>query len=167
MTTVSVFKAQQTVSDEPVPTLELVAYESAPSFETLEEAAATYEKDAKTIANVLFASLPGGTIDRLLVEMLTRKASHFRVPYGTTEESAPPKQAPVAAAGWRTDEPPRGVRCLVTARGLAGDVGVLLASVSPDHEGTVWFCNSTRLVEVLAWMPMPEPAEPTGLGGRP
>jgi hypothetical protein len=85
VTTVAVFRAQETVSDEPVPTLELVAYEAAPNFPTLVEAGEAYERDAKTIADALFSSLPGGTIDRLLVEMLSRKASHFRVPYGMLE----------------------------------------------------------------------------------
>lgn len=63
------------------------------------------------------------------------------------------------APRWRTDEPPRGVRCLVTARTIDGiESGVLIATVSPDHDGTVWFCNGTRLYNVIAWLPCPEPA---------
>lgn len=65
---------------------------------------------------------------------------------------------PTSISPWRTDAPPRGVRCLVTARSVSGEIGVLLASVSPDHDGTVWFGDSVRLYEVIAWMPCPEPA---------
>lgn len=36
---------------------------------------ASFEAQAKLVADALFASLPGGTIDALLVEMLDRKRS--------------------------------------------------------------------------------------------
>jgi hypothetical protein len=38
-------------------------------------------QDAKLIADVLIEHLPGGTVDQLLIEMLSRKASQYRVPY--------------------------------------------------------------------------------------
>lgn len=62
--------------------------------------------------------------------------------------------------GWRTDAAPRGVRCIVTVFG--GRLHV--ASVSPDHNGQRWFSDGQPLHSVIAWMPAPGPAEPTGLG---
>lgn len=42
----------------------------------------TYRHQAKTLAAVLQETLPGGTFDRLLVEMMERKASLLSVPWG-------------------------------------------------------------------------------------
>jgi len=42
-----------------------------------------YARDANALAEALFLSLPGGTIDALLVAMLQQKASILRVPYET------------------------------------------------------------------------------------
>ncbi len=50
--------------------------------ESLAPVDAIYQQDATAIANALSASLPGGTFDRLIVELLKMKASHFRVPWG-------------------------------------------------------------------------------------
>lgn len=41
--------------------------------------AAIFKQDAVSLCDVLFDTLPGGTLDQLLVEMLTRKASQFVV----------------------------------------------------------------------------------------
>ena len=38
------------------------------------------------LADVLFQSLPGGTIDELLAEMMVRRASLFRIPFVTSKE---------------------------------------------------------------------------------
>lgn len=40
-----------------------------------------YQAEGKALANAIFDSLPGGTIDQLILEMLTRRASMFRVPF--------------------------------------------------------------------------------------
>lgn len=40
---------------------------------------AVMAQDAKHIADALYASLPGGTFDRLIVLLLERKISHFVV----------------------------------------------------------------------------------------
>lgn len=42
----------------------------------------TMAQDAKHIADALYASLPGGTFDRLIVLLLERKISHFVVRHG-------------------------------------------------------------------------------------
>lgn len=60
---------------------------------------------------------------------------------------------------WRRDEPPRHVRCLVTAPGAGGDPRVWVGSVSPDYDETLWLSNGERIHGVTAWMPAPEPFE--------
>ncbi len=49
--------------------------------ESLAPVDAIYQQDATAIAGALSASLPGGTFDRLIVELLKMKVSHFRVPW--------------------------------------------------------------------------------------
>jgi hypothetical protein len=50
--------------------------------ESLAPFAAIYQQDAIAIAGALRNSLPGGTFDRLVCELLTMKVAHFRVPWG-------------------------------------------------------------------------------------
>lgn len=40
-----------------------------------------YIRDAKLLADALLETLPGGTMDQLLCELLKRRASLFRVPF--------------------------------------------------------------------------------------
>ena len=44
--------------------------------------ASVKKHDAEQLADALYASLPGGTLDLLVVELLRRKASQLRVAYG-------------------------------------------------------------------------------------
>lgn len=74
------------IRNQEVPALKLEATEPVPSMlPNLESATWTdafrtfYAEQAKVIADALFASLPGGTVDALLVEFLDRKRSLLRV----------------------------------------------------------------------------------------
>lgn len=89
MIRVSVFKAQDTVRDQPVPSLEIVAYHAIPNSPSLEAASEIFQDDAKRVMAAMLASLPGGTLDQILVELLRAKASHFVVPHGAPPEPAP------------------------------------------------------------------------------
>lgn len=40
-----------------------------------------FEKDAKELAGVLLDTLPSGTLDRLVIHLLTAKASQLKVAY--------------------------------------------------------------------------------------
>ena len=62
-----------------VPDLQISATAEVSDSVSLETARAFYAGQARELADALFASLPGGTIDALLVEMLDRKRSLFRV----------------------------------------------------------------------------------------
>ena len=46
----------------------------------LRESQLRHRSDAKALADELFATLPGGTLDALLCEMIERKACLLRVP---------------------------------------------------------------------------------------
>jgi hypothetical protein len=77
----TIYKAQPT-GDQVIPNLDLHAVTSAPDipgseFEKLYRD--FYAAEGKIIADALCASLPGGTLDALLVEMLDRKRSLLRV----------------------------------------------------------------------------------------
>lgn len=57
-----------------------------------------FERDARKIAAVLFATLPGGTVDCLLAELMRRKRSQLIVAYGQLPTRG---EAPRCACGGR------------------------------------------------------------------
>jgi len=70
-----------------IPELNIVGTKPFPEFSTLEECARQHRKEGKAIASALWKSLPGGTIDALICEMMKRRASMFVVPfYDKTED---------------------------------------------------------------------------------
>ncbi len=80
------YKAHPATSlpEDAVPDLTIVATETVPALpDILDEYAREYEElysaQACEIADRLQASLPGGTWDRLLAEMMKRQASLYRV----------------------------------------------------------------------------------------
>jgi hypothetical protein len=89
--TITVHRASP-VADQVIPEVTVIVATDVPelppmsSGQTVQESLATlatlYQQDAIAIARALRDSLPGGTFDRLVCELLTMKASHFRVPWG-------------------------------------------------------------------------------------
>jgi hypothetical protein len=76
MKTTNIFKAQRTVLyGDPVSSHAINIEQPMPDFDSMDEARAVYAKEGKEIADALFSSLPGGTLDALLIEMLDRKRS--------------------------------------------------------------------------------------------
>lgn len=59
-------------------------HETIPDMEPAAKRA-TFEGDAARLADALFDALPGGTIDQLLAEMLSRRASLLRVRFPATD----------------------------------------------------------------------------------
>jgi TctA family transporter len=71
-----------------IPDLEIVATEIAPRIEGddwREKMDTIYGGDAKAIATALVASLPGATVDRLLIELLTMTVCLLRRPFEPAE----------------------------------------------------------------------------------
>lgn len=67
------------VGGTPVPDIRIEITGRLPTWGSLEEWDASCDEQARRIEQALVVSLPGGVYDRLLIRLLTRKASHFRV----------------------------------------------------------------------------------------
>lgn len=87
MKTIIVSKADGIIDGEPIESIALEISGPLEHFEglNLEEHLKAhrdyYQIQAKTIADILFKHLPGGTIDQLLCEMLQKRAVLLRVPF--------------------------------------------------------------------------------------
>jgi hypothetical protein len=71
---------------------------------------------------------------------------------------------PEMPIGWRTDAPPRGVRCLVVVP--AGGIDQVLVATM-DLDGAAWRRGRRSVYPVLAWMLCPEPPVPSEPKGDP
>jgi hypothetical protein len=94
MITANFYKAQPT-GQQSIDDLTIVLDRELPEFRTtpggslnadLQEYQQSYMRDGKELAALLLKTLPGGTFDQLLCEMLKIKASHFKVSFGEVKE---------------------------------------------------------------------------------
>lgn len=76
MKTVRAYRAQAARPDKPVEQVTIEIDDEIPA------SGVAFEEQARTLASVLWETLPGGTIDALIAEMLKRRASKYRVPFG-------------------------------------------------------------------------------------
>lgn len=76
---VSLLRAENIGSNHP-PVLTIEVREQIGEVSTLNEARQLHARQAATLADAMLASLPGGTIDALLAELMRRRASLFSVP---------------------------------------------------------------------------------------
>ena len=77
--TLHIFKAKNIGGFE-IPSLTIEVAESITDM-SLEELQQIYEKNAQSIADALIKALPGGTFDRLVIELMKQKTSMFMVPH--------------------------------------------------------------------------------------
>lgn len=75
---VQIYKAQP-ISDIDIPDGHLSAMQTFPANLSVEDAGALHTVQAKAVVAFLFQHLPGGTVDRVLAELLRRKASTLSV----------------------------------------------------------------------------------------
>lgn len=80
MREISVYRAQPT-GPVPVESVRISIEKMIPEHPSLDAARSTYAANAAVIADALVQSLPGGTVDQVLIELLKRKASLFKVPF--------------------------------------------------------------------------------------
>lgn len=80
MKTVNIYKAQRIGQHMEVESVTINVHEELPEQETIAESDIIFEKEALTLADALLEVLPGGTVDRLMAELLRRKATSFVVP---------------------------------------------------------------------------------------
>jgi hypothetical protein len=79
MKIVAILKAKPT-GDGNVEPAKIVMDEEIPEIKSLKEAREFYIEQGKELAEILCLTLPGGTLDQLICELLTRTASLLRVP---------------------------------------------------------------------------------------
>jgi hypothetical protein len=77
---IQIWKARPTLKAEPVGTAVIYIQSECPEVKTVEGQREIYQRDAEELCTALHQALPGGTFDRLLVEMMKLKASSFIVP---------------------------------------------------------------------------------------
>jgi len=80
-TTISIFKAQPTIKSQPVKSVNILIDVEFPEYQELLDSEIAHQFDAELLCKTLADVLPGGTFDRLLVEMMKTKVSHFVVSY--------------------------------------------------------------------------------------
>lgn len=73
MRTIQIRAAEPTHADGVKPRATIVIDQAHPSAERLDGVA--MQAEAELVADVLLATLPGGTLDRVVAELLRRKAS--------------------------------------------------------------------------------------------
>lgn len=73
MRTIQIRAAEPTHADGMKPRATLIIDQAHPTAERLD--AVAMQAEAELVADVLLATLPGGTLDRLVVELLRRGAS--------------------------------------------------------------------------------------------
>ena len=79
-----------------VPDLLIEAIHEFPDVITLAESRDLHVQDAEQIVDALLATLPGGTIDQVLLGLLEHQASLFRIPYRAHAEENQHDQTPCA-----------------------------------------------------------------------
>ncbi len=77
--TISLFRAASIGEDHP-PVLTINAHEQISESPSLNFAKALHNRQGIALADALLRSLPGGTVDVLLVELMRRRASLLAVP---------------------------------------------------------------------------------------
>lgn len=83
---ISIHKASA-IGDQSVPDLLVSATEAFPELQSSLDASVLHQRNAEKIGEAIVKSLPGGTIDRLLIFLLEHRASVLRVAYKAAYES--------------------------------------------------------------------------------
>jgi hypothetical protein len=74
--------------DKPIESTTIHIHREIMDDVSIDEARAVYQKEALTLAEILFAALPGGVIDALLIEFLTRKRSLLAIPHAAQSQES-------------------------------------------------------------------------------
>lgn len=78
-TTITLFRAAS-IGDHHAPVLTIKAHEQISEYHSLDSARALHKRQGTELAEALLQSLPGGTVDVLLVELMRSRASLLSVP---------------------------------------------------------------------------------------
>jgi hypothetical protein len=86
MKTINICKAQSDDYSELTEPAEIIIDKEVPTFKVLGNQDDYFMRQAVVTEKLLYDTLPGGLYDRLLGEMLKRKATHFRVAHSDFKE---------------------------------------------------------------------------------
>ena len=90
MKTVHIFRAQPVIQAEPVEPVTIEIHEPIPDVDGIRSVRAAQERFAAqgvALADAIWETCPGGTIDALIAEMLKRRASLFRVRFSAVQDA--------------------------------------------------------------------------------
>lgn len=118
---VPVHKRDALHRDDRVPDAEIAICQRLPT--DLESLVETYAADGRQIADLLWDSLPGGTVDVLIIELMQRRASLMRVGFMTVDEIS------WMVEGRRDDRRPRW------SKGRRVELAESLCEREPDMRG--------------------------------
>lgn len=76
---ITVYKAQPHFKEHVIPDLCIMATTDFPETDDLHRSRILHDIDAKDLVNALFETLPGGTLDAILIHMLDRNRSLLKV----------------------------------------------------------------------------------------
>jgi len=79
MKELEVFKAQGT-GEEEIEEIHIIFNKTIPDFESVGETDYIFKRDSLNLEHFLYVTLPGGTYEMLLIEMLSRKRNQLVVP---------------------------------------------------------------------------------------
>lgn len=113
MRTFNIYKAQTIGAHMTVDSTNINISEELPEYEATVEYEAIFEKEALTLAGALLSALPGGTIDRLIAELLRRKATSFVIPLFGRANVGEDKHLPYGDSVLPDEERRRIVKILV------------------------------------------------------
>jgi hypothetical protein len=83
--TVNIYAAQHIRDDDPPRDVTIVIHHPMPERYNIQDARAFFASEAAALANALWNSLPGGTVDALLVALLDRQRSVLVITRGGNE----------------------------------------------------------------------------------
>lgn len=86
--TINLYRAQA-LRIMPVESVTIVIEQEFPHYESLSASRCTQAAEGAILAAALLQTLPGGTIDRLLIELLKHRASTLHVPHLIPDEVEP------------------------------------------------------------------------------
>ena len=86
MKKISINKAQAILSDTEVESVTISLTKPVPDCKDLQQQAEFFDCEAELLAKTLSDTLPAGTMDRLIVELLKSRLSLFLMSYGEIQK---------------------------------------------------------------------------------
>jgi hypothetical protein len=86
MQTIRIYKAEPLYEDHIIEDLTVIVSEKQPDYVSLELQRQAHKAHATLFVDAIWHKLPGGLLDQILIELMSRKASYFSVPFSQEVE---------------------------------------------------------------------------------